>query len=329
MTKFCTNCGTLLEEEKKFCTNCGIAVQPQVSPVQPHATPVQPQVIPAQPVYQPQQAAGAYGIDTPPPKGSKYEPVSTLGFIGISLLACIPIVGLVLMVIWALGGCKKINQRNMARASLIMMAVGLIFSLVVGSIIKRKITNMINEVEQQISSQFDTSGSGSGDSALEGLEALEDAEGLGDLGQLIGMLGGTTDRDENGTGSDNTGETIADISNYMENVEKINEEASKQNDGWPLSLRKYPGGTATAVDTYRTEITGTTEEEVQAWIADLKSDGYEYQDFYDFGMSEEDMLSMSAWWGTNGEIYVSVSYDSGTVTVDHVNELPNIEDYFK
>ena len=42
------------------------------------------------------------------------------------------------------------------------------------------------------------------------------------------------------------------------------------------------------------------------------------------GMSEADMQSMNAWWGTNGKWYLSISYADGTVTVDHMTELPDL-----
>jgi len=44
---------------------------------------------------------------------------------------------------------------------------------------------------------------------------------------------------------------------------------------------------------------------------------------YGFGMSEEDMLSSGGWGGTNDTYYISVSYYDGTVTVDHLTELPD------
>ena len=64
------------------------------------------------------------------------------------------------------------------------------------------------------------------------------------------------------------------------------------------------------------------------WIEELKKDGFEYQDFYDFGMSEEDMLGMNGWWAYDGNTYLSVSYSEGTVIVDHTKELPDLESYF-
>ena len=55
---------------------------------------------------------------------------------------------------------------------------------------------------------------------------------------------------------------------------------------------------------------------------------YSYDDFYDFGMSEEDMLSFGGWWGTDGDLYVSLSYYDGVVTVDHLTELPDYSNLF-
>ena len=109
---------------------------------------------------------------------------------------------------------------------------------------------------------------------------------------------------------------------------EANREAEALNDGWPSTLRAYPGGEANAVASYRTEISGTTLEEMMGWIEDLKKDGFAYQDFYDFGMTEQDMLDMNGWWAYDGKTYLSVSFYEGTVTVDHTKELPDLESYF-
>ena len=124
---------------------------------------------------------------------------------------------------------------------------------------------------------------------------------------------------------DKDGEGLAGL---IGNIENINKDAEKQNNGWPKKLRKYPGGEAKSVTSYRTEISGTTADEMFSWIDDLKKDGYKFQDFYDMGMTEQDMLDMNGWWATDGKLYLSMSYADGTVTVDHMNELPDLENYF-
>ena len=136
---FCTECGTNVPDDVKFCTSCGKAMSaaPKPEPVavgvsapaaaQPQAAPTyipQPQQTPV-PVSPP-----VAGGDAAPAKGSKYEPISTGGFIGIMLLMCIPIVGQVLTIVWACGGCRKVNKRNMARAMLVFLIISIVLGVI-------------------------------------------------------------------------------------------------------------------------------------------------------------------------------------------------------
>jgi len=165
MKKFCTKCGTEIAEGKKFCTNCGEKVeetlQTQSAPVQqaqqpqqfqpqqpvavmeketPAQTP-QPQIIQPPPVQIqatapiPQSAPAYYQkpADERPPKGSKYAPMSTIGYIGWMILMAIPILGWIVMVILAFGGGGSVNRRNLARAILIftvLAIVGIVVSII-------------------------------------------------------------------------------------------------------------------------------------------------------------------------------------------------------
>ena len=65
----------------------------------------------------------SHGQDTRPAKESRYAPVGSLEFFGIFLLMLIPVVNIVLLLVWAFGGCKKINKRNFARAYLVMLVL--------------------------------------------------------------------------------------------------------------------------------------------------------------------------------------------------------------
>ena len=71
-----------------------------------------------------------------PKKKSKWGIISTKGYIGINLLMAIPVIGLILTIIWACGGCRKYAKRNYARAMLIFMAIGIIL-LIVGALVLR------------------------------------------------------------------------------------------------------------------------------------------------------------------------------------------------
>ena len=273
-----------------------------------------------------------------------------------------PIVGIVLTIIWACGGCRKVNKRSLARASLIMMAVGLVLSLIMGFVFKAifnkameasgldvlmntsQSSSMFGDAEEEeddlggllgslgalsgegstdnsdSSDNTDNTGNSGSGTTTSGSNDTSDLAALGALGALLGGL--------SGNGSSETSEDLNDLAALLGGVEQANADAEKLNDGWPKSLRAYPDGTATALASYRTEISGTSKETMHQWIEDLKKDGFEYQDFYDFGMTEADMLGMDAWWGYDGETYLSVSYYDGVVTIDHTKELPDLESYF-
>ncbi len=363
MAKFCTNCGASLEEGLRFCTECGASQQsaPETPPVpQPEPQPAyqQPEPQYQRPAPQPRQQSYDYQQEDrtsrrntkAPGPNSPYAPITTWGYVGTMLLMSIPIVGLILAIIWACGGCRKINKRNLSRAFLIMMAFALVFSLIAGLVI-RGITKKAME-EAGVSAELMEEGLG-GLGALAAFGSPADSgdgsSGSSDIGGLLGGLGVLAGLGEAASSGDEYGlEELNDLAALMEgmealtgeesggqelgelidNIEEQNAQFDAKHDGWPTSLRPYPGGTASAVTSYRTEISGTSEDEMLGWIDSLKGDGFKFQDFYDFGMSEEDMLSMNAWWATDGKIYLSVSYYDGLVTIDHTNELPDLESYF-
>lgn len=373
MAKFCTNCGAAMEDDKKFCTTCGtllgeaapasptpetapevtaepiVTPAPEASPVAepaPQPTPPPPQPQP-QPVYQappqPQPQPITYAATEPvPPKGSKYAPITTWGYIGIFILMCIPLVGLILMIIWACGKCKKIAKRNLARAMLIMTAVGLVISLIIGIAGRAVFKSAMTAIEQESGiniSEFAGGGSASASSDEDSSSDADDLSGL--LGGLAGLGGSGDDDITNGDIEDLealsgllsglaglTGGDASGFEGLLDGAIEANKDAEAANDGWPKTLRKYPGGTATAVASYRTEISNTSAEEMMGWIDDLKKDGFQFQDFYEFGMSEQDMLGMNSWWAYDGKTYLSVSYYDGIVTVDHTKELPDLSSYF-
>ena len=328
---FCTECGTNVPDDVKFCTACGkpMGAAPQTQPVMAGTSPqaahppraatavtAPPQAWPAPPSA-PVTPQGV-GQEAPPPKGSKYEPITTGGYIGIMLLMCIPIVGQILMIVWACGGCRKVGKKSLARASLIMLVVGLVLSLVIGIAAKSLINSTLKEAGIDTEQLGGLAGLVDGDKPAGG-SGNSDLDQLGELGALLEGL-------QVLTGEETGGKDIGDL---VGAVEDINRDAEAANDGWPKTLRAYPGGTATAVASYRTEISDTTLDEMLGWIAELKKDGFQYQDFYEMGMSEEDMLDMNGWWAYDGKTYLSVSYADGVVTVDHTKELPDLESYFK
>ncbi|MBQ2756186.1 MAG: zinc ribbon domain-containing protein [Oscillospiraceae bacterium] len=132
MSKFCKTCGATLEDNDSFCTSCGTAVDvPQAAPAAPAAEPV---AAPAPQYAAPQYSAPApqyvAPVDEAPAKDSKYAPVSTGAFIGYTLLfSLVPIIGFIFQLVFAFGGCKKINLRNYARALLIIQVVSVVLAI--------------------------------------------------------------------------------------------------------------------------------------------------------------------------------------------------------
>ncbi len=121
---FCTNCGNQIPDGVKFCTVCGAALTGEAAP-QPKPQPAQqPQAQPQPPhqqsVYQQQPYQQPY---TPP---YMEEPISTGGYIGIFLLMMVPVINLICLLVWACGGCKKVNKRNLSRAMLVLMLIGIV-----------------------------------------------------------------------------------------------------------------------------------------------------------------------------------------------------------
>lgn len=101
---FCENCGKPVYRLDRTCANCGA------------------------PVTQfPQGAAedvpSGVRMDNGSEQNSPYAVLSSWGFVGSMLLMSIPIVGFVIMIVWASGGVVNLNRRNLARGYLLMMAL--------------------------------------------------------------------------------------------------------------------------------------------------------------------------------------------------------------
>ena len=164
--KFCINCGapavqenTAVEKEEiktEEAVPVAVAAAPESAPAEP-AAPVETEFIPKPlfaehekdkksaydsvviPTFTPEkQEPAAVPAEDPekPGKKSKWGIISTKGYIGINLLMAIPVVGLILTIIWACGGCRKYAKRNYARAALIFMAIGIIL-LIAGALVLR------------------------------------------------------------------------------------------------------------------------------------------------------------------------------------------------
>jgi hypothetical protein len=56
--------------------------------------------------------------------------MSTIGYIGAYILFALPLIGLIMMFVWGFSGSVNINRRNLARANLIFLLIGVIVTIV-------------------------------------------------------------------------------------------------------------------------------------------------------------------------------------------------------
>ena len=147
----CSKCGIVLPEDAKFCGNCGtiqepleeaVSVQEAPAPVYqavPAPVPVsacqaQPMpAYPAQPSYQTLPAYPQPAAETAPARGSRYAPVSALGYFAYLFVFGIPVLGLVMAFVWARDKVGSINRQNLAKLVLVLkiLAIILLIALIV------------------------------------------------------------------------------------------------------------------------------------------------------------------------------------------------------
>jgi hypothetical protein len=152
MTMYCPNCGKQNPDDAKFCESCGAPTgaaetpkaappppppQPQYSPPPPpppvYAAPAQQQYYQQPPSY---QAAGAGSGNT--------APMSVGQFLGTIILVSIPLVGFILMLVWAFGSDVNQNKKNLSRAMLILMLIGIVLGIVMGGLLGGLIANLFD-----------------------------------------------------------------------------------------------------------------------------------------------------------------------------------------
>ncbi len=128
---FCPSCGTPVENGASYCPNCGAAIPAATSSAQ-FTTPTQPN----------QTYGNAMGNSF----ASLDQPLNVGQFVGVMLLSGIPLVGLILMFVWAFGSDVNTNKKNYARAFLIIAAIGLALSILLSTILATAFATIFSSV---------------------------------------------------------------------------------------------------------------------------------------------------------------------------------------
>ncbi len=146
---FCQSCGASLDPGAKFCKSCGSPVPVtnnyagQAAPPPQPAYPVPP--VPPHAYHQP--AGNGYTHYTQPEAygSGGNAPLSVGQYLGMMLLTSLPLVGFILLLIWAFSSDTNANKKNYARAVLIIALIGIVLSILFGAALAGMISELFYE----------------------------------------------------------------------------------------------------------------------------------------------------------------------------------------
>ncbi len=111
---YCTRCGAQSPDGVGVCVNCGAPFEQQAGQYAPPIPPMQP--------VQPMQPAQ--------PNGKIPATMGAWAYVGAIILMSLPVIGFILTIVWACGGCKNMNKANLARAYLLIAAICIVLCIV-------------------------------------------------------------------------------------------------------------------------------------------------------------------------------------------------------
>ena len=108
---YCSNCGEKINEGADICLKCGHKVKKQNDKNSVNNSGLNIQTIP-----------------------SECRPISMWGYFGYEILFMIPIIGWIILLIFALGGHSNINVKNFARSYFCLLIIVLIFFFIMAAL---------------------------------------------------------------------------------------------------------------------------------------------------------------------------------------------------
>ena len=139
----CNNCGTENADGQQYCQGCGAALygqsnmytqQNQNTYGQQNANAYGQQNLYSQQAYTtpPQQVVYNQRI-TKENLPYEFQPISMWGYFGYQILFMIPIIGFILLIVFALGGTKNVNLKNFARSYFCVTIIVLVVVLIIAA----------------------------------------------------------------------------------------------------------------------------------------------------------------------------------------------------
>ncbi|WP_155832627.1 zinc-ribbon domain-containing protein [Butyrivibrio sp. AE3006] len=156
--KICSKCNANVEDHMAFCPNCGAPVENATASSASEgeaasateSTPQYQEPLYQQPQYQPQyQQQMGYGPQGGAPYGYmpvNNEPVSLGDWLLTFLITCIPLVGFIMLIVWAVSDSTKESKKNWARARLVWMVIIYILSFIFVMAFGAVFASLLNEI---------------------------------------------------------------------------------------------------------------------------------------------------------------------------------------
>lgn len=134
--QICNSCGAIMDANSAFCANCGAT---KVNPVQQqYQSPPPGYVPPVQQNYYQQPIQPNYQNDLT-------QPLGVGQYIGMMILSGIPLVGFILLLVWAFGSSVNKNKKNYARAVLIVGIIGGIIAAIFSGVLVTALTSILSQ----------------------------------------------------------------------------------------------------------------------------------------------------------------------------------------
>lgn len=153
---FCDQCGKEMPDDSVYCPNCG-AKNVVSTPVQEGYVEPQPvvyeeikkpiPVVPMKPIAPAQSVQQPMGqpVQAKVVSADLTKPLGVLGFMGTLFVLSIPLIGLVMMFVWAFGSNVNKNRKNLSIAYIIYFVIAIVLGVVFGATVFVYVTEMLEQ----------------------------------------------------------------------------------------------------------------------------------------------------------------------------------------
>ncbi|MDD2393409.1 MAG: zinc ribbon domain-containing protein [Eubacteriales bacterium] len=145
--KFCQYCGSSMDENSSFCQSCGKSqtVAAPAAPQSSYSAPTPTYSSPS-PSYSAPSSYSPYSSGYNPMQSAKDAPLKVGQYIGMFILSSLPLIGFILLLVWAFSGDTNTNKKNYARAVLIIGIIAGVLSAIFGAVIIPLIVSAIQDL---------------------------------------------------------------------------------------------------------------------------------------------------------------------------------------